>query len=85
MRRAMRKPRDITCKRFSARLAELNNYFPLFPVSNASNKMPPEDLNAILLHVVLNGWANQAYIQVWGFEMKSYKATCKLFKIMEVA
>ena len=47
--------------------------------------MPPEDLNDILLQAVPNGWAKQAYIQGWDFEMNRYKATCKLFERMEVA
>ena len=46
--------------------------------------MPQEYLNDTLLHAVPNGWAKQAYIQGWYFEMKSYKATCELFEIMGV-
>ena len=75
MRRAMRKPRDLPFKRFAARLTEINNYQTLFPVSNAAKKITPEELNNILLHSVLNGWAKQAYLQGWYFEMKIYKAT----------
>ena len=47
--------------------------------------MPPENINDILLHAVPNGWAKQAYLQGWYFEMKSYKATCELFERMEAA
>ena len=47
--------------------------------------MPPEELNDILLHAVLNGWGKQAYLQGLYFEMKSYKTTCDIFKLMEVA
>ena len=47
--------------------------------------MSPEELNNILRHAVLKGWAYQAYLQGWDFEMKSYKATCKLFEKMEAA
>ena len=52
---------------------------------SASKKMPTEEIKEILLHVVPDGWAKQAYLQGLGFDMKSYKATCDLFKIMEVA
>ena len=70
------------CKRFSARLTELNNYPPLFPGSSANKKMALEELDEILLHAVPNGCAKQAYIQGWDFEMMSYKATCELFEII---
>ena len=64
---------------------ELNNYLPLFPGSSATSKIHPEELNEIILQAVLKGWAKQAYLQVWDFEMKSYKATFGLSKILEVA
>ena len=64
---------------------ELNNYLPPFPRSITCNNIPPKELNEILLHAVLNGLAKQAYLQGWDFEMKSYKATCYMFEIMEVA
>ena len=83
MRRAMRKPWDISLKRFTTRLTELKNYLLLFPGSSADKKMPPEELNKILLHAVPNGWENQAYLQGWEFEMKSYKDTCELLERME--
>ena len=85
MRRAMRKPRELQFKYFSARLTELNNYLPFFPGSSSNKKIPPQELNKILLHAVPKSWAKQAYLQGWDFEMKSYKATCKLFEIIEVA
>ena len=72
-------------KRFAACQTELNNYLPIFPVSSAAKKIPPEDINNILLHAVPNGWAKQAYLQGWEFDIKSYKAMCELFKRMEVA
>ena len=84
MRRAMRKPRDIPFKRFTVCLTELNNYLPFFLGYSAAKNMPPEYLNEILLHAVPNSRAKQAYIQGWEFDMKRYKATCKLFEIMEV-
>ena len=67
MRHAMRKPLKILFKHFCARHKELNNYLPLFPGSSASKKMPPEELNEILLHAVPNSWAKQASLQVWDF------------------
>ena len=85
MWRVMHKPWDHPFNCFAARLTELNDYLPLFPGSSSVNKIPLEDLNDILLHAVPKGWAKQAYIQGWNFEMKSYKATWKLFKRMEVA
>ena len=78
MRRIIGKPRDIHFKCFATRLTELNNYLPLFPGYSAAKKMPPEDLNEILLHASLNGWENQSYLQGCDCEMKSYKATYKL-------
>ena len=67
MRRAMCKPRDIPSKHFSARLKELNKYLTLFSGSSTTNKIPPEELNKILLHAIPNGWAKQAYLQGWYF------------------
>ena len=81
----MLKPRDIPFKHFAALLRELNSYLPLFPRSSASKKIPPEELNQILLHAVPNGWAKQSYLQGWDFKIKIYKATCKLFERMENA
>ena len=85
MRHTMHKNPDLPFKNFASRLTELKNYLPLFPGSSANKKIPPEDLNKILLHAFPNGWEKQAYLQGWDFEMKSYKATWKLFKISEVA
>ena len=73
MRHAMKKPRDVLFKRFSAQMKELNNYLPLFPVPSAAKKMDPEELNKILLHAVPNSWAKKSYIQGWDFEGSSYK------------
>ena len=85
MRRAMRKPRDLLFKIFAARLIELNNYLPISPGSSAAKNMDSEELNKILLHVVPYLWAKQSYIQVWDFEGRSYKETCKMFERMETA
>ena len=52
MRRAMRTPQSMTFKHFAARLMEMNNFLPLFPGSDASEKMEMEELNKILLHAV---------------------------------
>ena len=84
MRRAMSKPRKILFKRFSDRLTELNNYLPLFHGLRASKKIPPEELNKIILHTVTDGWAKQSCLQGWYFKMKIYKATCDIFERMEV-
>ena len=85
MSRIIRKPQDTPFKRLATRLTELNIYLPLFPGYSGAKKMPPEDLNEIMLHALQNGWENQAYLQVWAFDMKSYKATYKLFERMDVA
>ena len=84
MCRSMRKPQDIPFRRFAARLRELNNYLPLFPIYSSAKKMLPEYLNKIILHAVPNVWEKQAYLQGWEFETKSYKDTYELFEIMEV-
>ena len=47
--------------------------------------MHPETLNEILIHAVANVWARKANLQGWKDEMNSYKATCNMFKILEVA
>ena len=57
MRRVISKPSKILFKRFTTRLTKINNYLPLFPGSSDSKNMPPEELNEILLHAVLDGWA----------------------------
>ena len=85
MRRAMRKSRYLTFKRFNAQLTKLNNYPPLFHGSSAYEKMDPRELNDTLLHAVPNGWTKQAYLQGWEFEGKSYKDTCNFFERMEIA
>ena len=46
--------------------------------------MPSKELNKNPLNAVLNGWAIFAYLQGWDFEMKSYKATCNMFELIEV-
>ena len=67
MRRAIRKSCEILFKTFAARLMKLNNYLPLFPGFSAPKKMPPEELNEILLHAVPNDWAKHAFLQGWDF------------------
>ena len=64
---------------------EINNFITLFPELDATKKIPPEEINEILLHGVLNGWYKQAYIQGCYFEMKTFRGTCKIFKQMEIA
>ena len=82
MSRAIQEPQGLLIKIFYARLTELINYLPIFPVSSAADKMDPEELNKIILHVVPNSWAKQAYIQGWDFEGRSYKDTCDMFERM---
>ena len=84
MRRPMRKPRDLLFKRFTERKIELDNYLPLFPGSRTSKKIPPKELNNILLHTVPNGWTKQAYLQGWDFKGKTYKETCETVKRMYI-
>ena len=42
---------------------EINKCLPLFTGYREDKKIPPEELNDILLHAVPNGWAKQAYLQ----------------------
>ena len=65
------KLQDIPFKYFAVSLTELNNYLPILPSSRATKKIPPEELNDILLYAVLNGWEKKAYIQGWDFETKN--------------
>ena len=39
---------------------EINNLLPIFPISDATNKMPPEEINGMLLRAVPNGWYEHA-------------------------
>ena len=64
----MHKPCGIHFKRFTSRLTEINNFLPLLPSSEASKKIPPEDLNEILPHEVTSVWAKQYYLRVRDFE-----------------
>ena len=54
-------------------LTEIKNFLPLFPGLDAPNKMEMEDLNENILHTVPNGWAKQSCLQVWYFELKTYR------------
>ena len=85
MRLAMRKPQDTPFNLSVTCLTELNNYPPILLGYSTTKKMPPEDINEILLHSVPNGWEKQAYIQGCNFDITIYKAKCELFKRMEVA
>ena len=62
MRRATRKHQSMTLKRFGARLTEINNFLPIFPGSDASNKMEAGELNNIILHKVPNVWTKKSYL-----------------------
>ena len=63
----MRKQRDMPFKRFAARLTEINDFLPLFPILDATNKMPTEELNEFLFHAVPKGWGKHSYLRVWEF------------------
>ena len=73
MRREMCKPHDMIFKSFTAELKEIINFLPLFHGSYATNNIPPEEINEILLHAVPNGWSKQDYLQGWDFEMKTFR------------
>ena len=75
----MRKPRDMSFKRFASQLTEINNFLMLFPGSEPTKTIPAEELNDKFLHAVSNSWAKQSYLQGWVFEMKSYRETCAMF------
>ena len=47
--------------------------------------MDESELNEILLHDVPNVWDNHYYLQVWGFEIVTYKETYDMSEIMEVS
>ena len=85
MRGAMRKPCNISFKRFTERLTKINNFLPLLPVSDTTKKMPAKELNEIPIHAVPNGWAKQSYLQGWDFEVKTYRKTCDMFERMEIS
>ena len=82
----IRKPCEILFKRFSTHLMELNNYPPL----SLSDQAPP--LICTLKHLMIFSYTpswtagqEKANLQGWEDEMSSYKATCNIFKRMEVA
>ena len=54
MRRVMRKPQSMTFKHFASRLTKINNFLPIFPVSDTSKKMEMGELNEIILNAVPN-------------------------------
>ena len=85
MRLAMSKPRYMYFKRFTARLTEIDNFLPLLPGYEPTNKINTKELNKILLHTVPNEWERQYYFQGWGFETKTYRETCGIFEQMEIA
>ena len=52
---------------------ENNNFIPIFPGSDASKKVPPEELKKKILHEVPNRWAKESYIKGWDFEIKTFR------------
>ena len=85
VRRTMSKPWDLLFKRFAAWLMELNDYLPIFPELSDTNKIPPKEINKIILHAVPHGWAKQYYLQGWYFKGETYKETCDTFGLMEIS
>ena len=81
----MRKPRDIIFKIFTARLTEINNFLPIFPVLDATKNIPPKEINEILIYALPNSWSKQAYLQGWDFKMKTFRETCAIFDLMEIS
>ena len=81
----MHKHRSMTFKRFAARLTEMKKPLPLFPGSDSSKKITPEEPNEVLQHGFPNAWVNKSYIQGWAFEMKTYMETCAMFEQMEIS
>ena len=82
MCRVMCKPWDLTFKIFDTQLIKLNKYLLILPGSSAPKKIPPKELNEILLHAVPKDFAKQAYLQGGEFEGKSYKDKCDMFECM---
>ena len=68
----MRKLRALPMKDLAACLININNYLPLLPGSDNSNKMEEDYLKEILLHDVLNEWFKEAYLQGWYFGVRSF-------------
>ena len=54
---------------FSACLTNLNYYLTLFPWSDASSNIKPEELNKVLVYSIPTLWDDQDYIQ--GFDSES--------------
>ena len=49
--------KNISTRMITIHLVEINNLLHIFPGSDATNKMLPEELNEILLRAVPNGWS----------------------------
>ena len=75
----------MTFKHFAAQPTGINNFLMLLPGSYTTKNMTTKELNDILFHTVTNGWERHSYLQGWGFEMKTYRETCAMFKQMEIA
>ena len=77
--------KNISTGLITIQLIKINNLVTIFPGSDATKNMLPEELNEILLRMVPNGWAKQSHLQVWDFQMKMFIETCTMFEIMEIA
>ena len=59
--------KNISTGLITIQLIKINNLVTIFPGSDATKNMLPEELNEILLRMVPNGWAKQSHLQVWDF------------------
>ena len=56
MHHRVRKPRELTTRRYAAHMVKLNEHLVLFPGSNPNNKNVETEINDILLRSISNGW-----------------------------
>ena len=73
MQKAMRKPQDLPFKPLTACFTQLNNYPPLFLESKSNKRIPPDNLNNILLHAVPNSWGKQDIYRAGTLKWRSKK------------
>ena len=59
MRRMMVKPRDVTIRKYAARLAEINGYLDDFPPHQAGQAIPLDELLEILEFAIPVSWQHQ--------------------------
>jgi hypothetical protein len=66
MRRFMRKPKTMSIREFSARVAEMNAYLTEFPPFEADQELSGEEIIDILEFAIPNSWQKNMVLQ--GFE-----------------